>query len=136
MEIRLTSYDSSGVSLQLVKEGAREEDTILSHRLSLIVKSSSRSQLAEIMRCINCRFYQYNRNSAIPDPANISDTPSKEELFERYAEVREISQGAVAMLDQVTTLERLSREPSASEKAELISETFSLYSKLRQLPHI
>lgn len=137
MEIRLTSYDSSGVSLQLVKEeGAREEDTILSHRLSLIVKSSSRSQLAEIMRCINCRFYQHNRNSAIPDPANISDTPSKEELFERYAEVREISQGAVAMLDQVTTLERLSREPSASEKAELISETFSLYSKLRQLPQL
>ena len=135
-EIRLTSYDCSGVSIQLVKEAeAREEDTFISHGPSLVIKSSSRSQLAEIVKCINYRFYQHNRSSAIPDSANISDTLSKEELFERYAEVREISQGAVAMLDQVTTLERLSREPSASEKAELISETFSLYSKLRQLPH-
>ena len=134
-EIRLTSYDGSGISLQLVKEEeAREEDTFISHGPSLVIKSSSRSQLAEIVRCINCRLYQHNHSSTIPDPANISDTPSKEELFERYAEVREISQDAVAMLDQVTTLERLSREPSASKKAELISETFSLYSRLRQLP--
>jgi hypothetical protein len=137
-EIRLTSYDGSEISLQLVKgREAGEEDAVLSHGLSLVVKSSSRSQLAEIVRCINYRFYQHNSSSAVPDPGDGGGgTPSKEELFERDAEAREISQGAVAILDQVTSLERLSREPSAREQAELISETFSLYCRLRQLPHV
>ena len=134
-EMRLTSYDGSRISLQLVKERGPEEDAGMSSSgLSLVVKSSSRSQLAEIVRCIDYRFYQHN-NSAVADPANV-DIPISEELFERDAEVKEISQEAVAIFDQVTTLERLSREPSVGEQAELISKTFSLYSKLRELPRL
>lgn len=132
-EIRLTSYDGSRISLQLVKDRGSREDTDVSHELSLIVKSSSRSQLAEIVRCVDYRLYRHD-DSPVPDPTNVD--ARKEDLFERAAEMKEISQDAAAILDQVTTMERFSREPSACEKAELVSKTFSLYTRLRQLPRL
>ena len=131
-EIKLTSYNGSSISLQLEEESESREDHGTSHELSLVIRSSSRSQLAEVVRCIDYRLRRH-RSGTTSSPSNLS-TP-EEELFEREAELKEISQEAVAILDQVTTLEKFSREPLAIQQAELISKTFSLYSRLRQLPH-
>ena len=129
-EIRLTSYNSSSITLQLVKEKGSRQDTSTSRGLSLVIKSSSRSQLAEMVRCIDHKFHQQSGDTTS------SATASKEKLFKREAELKEISQEAVAILNEVTTLEKFSREPLASKQDELISRTFSLYGKLRQLPHL
>ena len=132
-EIKLTSYNGSSISLQLVKESESREDPGTSHELYLVVKSSSRSQLTETVKCIDYRLRQHRSGTTTLSASNLS--VPEEELFKLEAELKEISEEAVAILDQVTTLEKFSREPSATKQAELISKTFSLYKRLRELPH-
>lgn len=136
-EIRLTSYDGSCVAFRLLRslDDQQERPTLNSDDLkhSLIIKSSSRSQLAEIVGCVQRRLLQ--RGSVTSDsPPTSNVTTTKEELYKREAELRGISREATALLDQVAIFEKFSREPSTAEKAEIMSKTFSLYTRLRQLP--
>ena len=135
-EIRLTSYDGSSVAFRLLRSpDDRQEGSTLSSqnlKLSLIIKSSSRSQLVEVVRCVQHRLHQHG--SVTSDPPSTFNAATTQELYKREAELRGISREAVALLDQVTIFEKFSREPSTTEKAEIMSKTFSLYTRLRQLP--
>ena len=87
-EIRLTAYDGSKISLQLVEEETGSRDDIsVSRELSLVVKASSRSQLVEIVRCIDCRLCRYD-SGVVRDPTSVDTL--KEELFERDADMRHL----------------------------------------------
>ena len=138
-EVSLTCYDGSGINLRLVKQelgtSSRQERTSSSDalNLSLVLHSSSRSQLAEASRCVTNRLQRKScTDTTTPDDA--ASVMTQEELYTREAELKGISREAVSLLDQVRAVEKFSKEPSAAEKVELVSKTFSLYSKLRQLP--
>ena len=131
-EIRLTSYDGSSIALRLLKpEGSRQE-VPAPCGYCLTVRSSSRAQLAEVVRCIDHRLYHLHHGSDVNFPV----TTSQEELYKREAELKGISREAVSLLDRVATSEKLSREPprASTNQAELVANTFSLYSRLRHLP--
>ena len=130
-EIRLTAYDGSSVTFRLLRSSeTRERSNPHELNLSLTIKCSSRLQLAEVIRCIQHRLRQHSNSGDTP-PLNPA---TREELYKREAELKGISREAIALLDQVTLLEKFSREPSVAERAEVVSKTFSLYTRLRHLP--
>lgn len=137
-EIRLTAYDGSGITFRLVMKqqekyvGIQQAEMSGDSGLSLAIECSSRLQLAEIVWCVHHRLQQ---NSGDDGFSSACPSVTEEELYRREAELKGVAREAVSLLDEVTMLERFSREPLAAKKVELNSKTFALYSRLRELQH-
>ena len=129
VEIGLTSYDGSAVALTLLRGRSWDREGSASSSecgLSLSIKSSLKSGLAELVRCVRSRLDNQRRNTT---------SPTKDELFKREADLKGISREATSLLDDVIALEKFRGEPLVlARRAELLTKTFSLYGRLRELP--